>query len=291
MKRKILITVAFCLIMITTIGAAASSLGDLPGYADALSAATGTTSGAAPSGSIRSLPGYQGVIDYLKVMPGAAPSGSIRSLPGYQSAIDDVRGMPGKSAPYPGTLQRINSNDRDYDLVYTDAYNQKFTLYLNPSNISPNTLPPVIATAVPVTVYLNGIYSVTFVYNNVEYTAPQSTTTLNTPYLTYEAHYDGRAIGGDAIFGTVWLNTFDGTTLGEYVATPASGVDVQVLWNSPTPPVGWIGYNTGSTSSSGHFCVKGPSETNKNYKAVFTLGDLSVTTNQLSSTDRPSYCS
>jgi len=265
MKPKTLIAVALCLIMITTIGGAALSVADLPGYSDALAAATGTT-------------------------PGAAPSGSIRSLPGYQGVIDNLRGMPGKSTPYSGTLQRINSNDLDYDLVYTDAYNEKVTLYLDPSKISPNTLPPVIATAVPVTVYINDIFSVTFFYNNVEYTAPQSTTTLNTPYLTYDAHYNGRAVGGDAIFGTVWLNTFDGTTQGKYVPTPASGVQVQVLWNSPSPPYGWIGYNTGSTSSTGQFCVKGPSETNKMYKAEFTLGNLSVTTNQLSSTDRPSYC-
>jgi hypothetical protein len=198
--------------------------------------------------------------------------------------------MPGKSTPYSGTLQRINSNDLDYDLVYTDANNVKVTLYLDPSKISPNTLPPVIATAVPVTVYINDIFSVTFFYNNVEYTAPQSTTTLNTPYLTYDAHYNGRAAGWDAIFGTVWLNTFDGTTQGKYVPTPASGVQVQVLWNSPSPPYGWIGYNTGSTSSTGEFCVKGPSENTKAYKAEFTLGDLSVTTNTLSETDRPSYC-
>jgi hypothetical protein len=103
MKRKIPIAVAFCLMMIAIVGGAASSVADLPGYADALAAATGTTSGAAPSGSIRSLPGYQGVIDNLRGMPGAALPGSIRSLPGYQSAIDNLRGMPGKSAPYPGT--------------------------------------------------------------------------------------------------------------------------------------------------------------------------------------------
>jgi hypothetical protein len=267
MKRKTLVTIIFSLMLIAIVGGAASSvtgsLLGLPGYEDALAAARGTT-------------------------PGVAPSGSLRSLPGYQDALEKLMVIPGKSAPYSGTLQRINSNDLDYDLVYTDAYGAKVTLYLNPSEISPNTLPPVIATAVPVTVYINDIFSVTFIYNDVAYTAPQSTTTLNTPYLTYDAHYNGRAIGGDAIFGTVWLNTFDGTTLGEYVSTPASGVHVQVLWNSGL--LGWEGYNTGTTNSIGQFCVKGPSEDAKLYKAVFTLGDLSVTTNQLSSTDRPSYC-
>lgn len=91
MRRKTLIAVALCLILITTIGGAASGVADLPGYADVLAAATGMA-GAEPSGSLGSLPGYQGVIDNVKGMPGAAPSGSLKSLPGYQGVIDNLRG-------------------------------------------------------------------------------------------------------------------------------------------------------------------------------------------------------
>jgi hypothetical protein len=48
-----------------------STLSSLPGYADALAAANGTTSGTTLSGSLRSLPGYQDALDKWRGMPGA----------------------------------------------------------------------------------------------------------------------------------------------------------------------------------------------------------------------------
>ncbi|MGZ4937053.1 MAG: hypothetical protein ACXV4C_10975 [Halobacteriota archaeon] len=193
--------------------------------------------------------------------------------------------LPGK-AQYLGTLQRTSLDDRDYDLVFTDASNQKVTIYLDPSEISPNTLDAVIANPVPVTIFINDIYSVTFYYNNVPYTAPWYTTTLN-PYLTYEAHYKG-GFFTDFIFGTVWLNTWD-EAQHKTVQTGAEGVHVQVWWQDP-PTQRWELFDTGSTDSQGHFCAKVTGMTTKDYKADFSLGDWSASTGTLSSTDRPSYC-
>ncbi|MGZ4934108.1 MAG: hypothetical protein ACXVIG_07195 [Halobacteriota archaeon] len=191
--------------------------------------------------------------------------------------------LPGK-AQYTGTIQRTSLDDKDYDLVFTDAYNNKITLYLDPSKISPpNTLPSVIATAQPVTIFVNDAYTVTFVYGGTAYTAPYFTTTLN-PYLSYEAYENG-GVFSDAIYGTVWLNTFDGTPH----VTPASGVHVEVYWNSGL--LGWESYKSGTTDSQGHFCVKGIAEDAKLYKAEFTLGDLSASTGTLPfDSGRPSYC-
>jgi len=197
--------------------------------------------------------------------------------------------LPPGATIYPGTLQRINSDDRDYDLVYTDASGQKVTIYLDPSSISPNTLPSVIPTPVALD-YVYNIdgyhYTVSFVYQGVTYSAHWTPATLN-PYLTYEAHYKGDFFT-DFIFGTVWLNTWD-EAQHKTVQTGAEGVSAQVWWQDP-PTQRWELFDTGSTNSQGHFCAKVTGMTTKDYKVDFSLGDWGASTGTLSSTDRPSYC-
>ena len=104
MKRKTLLTVAFCLMMIAIVGGAASgvagTLSSLPGYEDALAAANGTPSGTTPSGTLGSLPGYQEALNNSRVIPGTSPSGSLASMPGHQEALNQYTGMPGAVTDY-----------------------------------------------------------------------------------------------------------------------------------------------------------------------------------------------
>jgi hypothetical protein len=69
-KRKSLVAVALCVILMTIAGSAASgiagSLSSLPGYDAALTAANKTVPGTPPPGSLRSLPGYQEALNQAK---------------------------------------------------------------------------------------------------------------------------------------------------------------------------------------------------------------------------------
>lgn len=82
MNQKTLVAITLCLMFIATVGGAASSiegaLSSLPGYEDALAASSILRApGAAPSGSLRSLEGYQEQ-ELLNLMEIMDP----RSLPG-----------------------------------------------------------------------------------------------------------------------------------------------------------------------------------------------------------------
>jgi hypothetical protein len=170
-----------------------------------------------------------------------------------------------------------------------DASGQKVTVYLDPSSITPNTLPSVIPTPVALD-YVNNIdtyhYTLSFSYQGVTYSANWAPTTLN-PYLTYEAHYKG-GFFTDFIFGKVWLNTWDAAQH-KTVQTGADGVFVQAWWQDPPTQV-WENYDTASTNSQGQFCVKGTGMTTTDFKVDFSLGELSAHTGVLSPTDSPSYC-
>ncbi|MGZ4928214.1 MAG: hypothetical protein ACXV76_08030 [Halobacteriota archaeon] len=320
MKRMQLIAAALCLMMITTVGAGAVAAkqtenprqaGASQVYIYNLAPADGhgkgilkidtkqntylfNGQGFAPSQvyilEAKTASGDAYVFGSMKstAAGNAHAAGKWSATAAAQPSLADFRVglLPGKSTPYSGTIQRTSLDDKDYDLVFTDASNQKVTIYLDPSEISPNTLPPVIANPVPVTIFINDAYSVTFYYNNVAYTAPWYTTTLN-PYYTYEAHYKGTFFT-DYIFGTVWLNTWD-TAQHKFVQTGAEGGHVQVWWFDQASQT-WLKWDTGSTDNNGHFCVKESGMTTKGYKVDFIFVDWSASTGTLSSTDRPSYC-
>ncbi len=246
MKRKTLVMVALCLVMIAIVGGGASgiagALSSLPGYADALAAANGTTSGTSPSGSLRSLPGYQDVLDQLGGTPGAAPSGSLRNLPGYQDALDQFGGMPGATV-YPGTIQRAYSSYPCYTLTYTDAY-QTYTVYLPATEITyaagGNPLPNPIPNPVAVD-YVGPIdsyhYTLNFMYQGVSYSAHFYTSCpQKNPYIWGDANHCNIPFE-DRYFGTVYIYSWD-LTKNDWVKTPAQGVLVTVYAKDCDPPCG-----------------------------------------------------
>ena len=208
MKRETLIVVALCLVLMTIVGGGASgsagALSSFPGYADALAAANGTTLETTPSGSLRSLPGYQYVLNNSREIPGTPPSGSFRNLPGYQDALDQWKGMPG-AAVYPGTIQRA-SEAFCYNLTYLDASQAYITVYLPANEITcadgsalPTTIPdPVEVDYVgPIDYYhhtldfrYQGVYYSAKWYTSCPYDAPVITVTgTYSPYRVFDGWY------------------------------------------------------------------------------------------------------
>ena len=246
MKRKTLIAVALCLVMIAIVGGGASgiagALTNLPGYADALAAANGTTSGTSPSGSLRSLPGYQDALDQFRGMPGASPSGSLRSLPGYQDALDKWREMPGATV-YTGTIQRAYSSYPCYTLTYSDSY-QNYVVYLPADEITPaaggNALPNPIPNPVALD-YVGPIdtyhYTLDFRYQGVTYSAHWYTSCpQKNPYIAGDANHCNIPFE-DRYFGTVYIYSWN-TATNQWVKTPAEGVLVTIYAKDCDPPCG-----------------------------------------------------
>jgi hypothetical protein len=221
MKRKTMIAVAFCLVMIAIVGGAASNItgavSGLPGYADALAAAKGAT-------------------------PGTTPSGSLRSLPGYQDVLGKWMGMPGATV-YSGTIQRAYSSYPCYTLTYTDSY-QTYTVYLPANEITyaeggsalPNPIPnPVAVDYVgPIDSYH---YTLDFRYQGTYYSAHWYTSCpQKNPYIWGDANHCNIPLE-DKYFGTVYIYTWD-TGKNDYVKTPAQGVLVTVYARDCDPPCG-----------------------------------------------------
>ena len=108
MKRTTVMAFALCLMMIALVsGAAPGGVAGLPGYDDALAAASNRTAGISSSGSISDLPGYQNALNSSREY------GSFGSKQGYQDALnargilgttpsgallDQWKGMPGDGA-------------------------------------------------------------------------------------------------------------------------------------------------------------------------------------------------
>ncbi|MCE5297364.1 MAG: hypothetical protein LLF84_00220, partial [Methanoregulaceae archaeon] len=87
-KRRSLVAIALCLILIAIAGGAASGI----------------------AGSLTSLPGYdKAVAAANKTVPGTPPPGSLRSLPGYQEALSQAKGASngdhGRAAYFQATLE------------------------------------------------------------------------------------------------------------------------------------------------------------------------------------------
>ena len=194
-----------------------SALSSLPGYADALAAAKGTTSG-------------------------TTPSGSLKRLPGYQDALDKWREMPGAKV-YTGTIQRAYSSYPCYTLTYSDSY-QNYVVYLPADEITPavsgNALPNPIPNPVALD-YVGPIdyyhYTLDFRYQGVTYSAHWYTSCpQKNPYIWGDANHCNIPLE-DRYFGTVYIYSWD-TAKDDWTKTPAEGVLVTIYAKDCDPPCG-----------------------------------------------------
>lgn len=168
--------------------------------------------------------------------------------------------LPPGATVYPGTIQRINSFYPDYTLTYTDASNQKVTVYVDPASITGGTLPSVIPNPVALD-YVYNIdtyhYTLSFSYQGVTYSAHWATTT-HAPYLSSSAKHClsmQYQMQYDKIYGTVYINSWN-TTKNAYVQTPAGGVAIAVYVIENTWGNGpYSLWGTTTSGSDGRFSV------------------------------------